>query len=188
MSFLCPQQAWLFILFFMHSVQSSYISVICKHNHAQYLTLKLSLALRYLQTMQTWKDCFFSFIFLRTWLYQNILLKLINKYIILKIVIHTMTQFLLVNLTSISCHGFYEAQLYCSIIPLVRSTYQNLGRWFGDGWQYVDTLGGEVSTFGSAHTLAHTPARVHHRLPVLLYQHNQVSLLETEERRPITWK
>lgn len=52
---------------------------------------------------------------------------------------------------------------------------------FGDGWKNVHTLCREVSLFLGADALTDTPARVHHRLPVLLIQDNQISLVEGQE-------
>ena len=63
--------------------------------------------------------------------------------------------------------------------------YHNLLWGSSDRGQNVDTLCWEVTLVVSTHVLSRAPARVHHRLPTVLIQHNQVTLLECQEVGPI---
>ena len=52
----------------------------------------------------------------------------------------------------------------------------------GDGGQHIDAVSREVSSLLGPVVEAVSPARVHHVLPAVLVQEDQISLGETEER------
>ena len=61
-------------------------------------------------------------------------------------------------------------------------TYQDVGGRLGDGRQYVDTLGWEVTSPAGRDALTVTPARVHHRFTILLFEDDEVTFLKAQER------
>ena len=73
--------------------------------------------------------------------------------------------------------------VYVSVMKM--QAYHNLFWRSSDSGQDVDTLCWEVALVVSTHVLSRAPARVHHRLPAVLIQHNQVTLLECQEVGPI---
>ena len=63
----------------------------------------------------------------------------------------------------------------------IKCVYQDFWGRFGDGRQDVDTLSREVSLCSRPLTLPKAPPRLHHILPVLILQSNQVSFVETQK-------
>ena len=63
----------------------------------------------------------------------------------------------------------------------IKCVYQDFWGRFGDGWQDIDTLSREVSLCSRPLTLPKAPPRLHHILPVLILQSNQVSFVETQK-------
>ena len=63
----------------------------------------------------------------------------------------------------------------------IKCVYQDFWGRFGDGWQDIDTLSREVSLCPRPLTLPIAPPRLHHILPILILQSNQVPFVETQK-------
>lgn len=86
-----------------------------------------------------------------------------------------------------SYESAFPAAPVCPVVDWHESiTHQNLRRWFSDGRQNVDALGGEITVMTSPQTFSVTPARVDKPLTAgILLENEQVALLERQERRTI---